>query len=168
MSSLFVGNGKGKTPSLECTALVLNVNYGHNKELMERCKTLKEYAQFVAIVRRNLAEGTDKREAVEQAVDECIRNDILAKILRKNRGEVVDSILTEWDEDEFREFLKEEYWKKGHEAGEERGEERGKIIRTVEMCQEFQVSKEDTLQKVKKDFSLDEEKASEYLEKYWK
>mgnify|MGYP003377758993 FL=1 len=80
----------------------------------------------------------------------------------------MDSILTEWDEDEFREFLKEEYWKKGHEAGEERGEERGKIIRTVEMCQEFQVSKEDTLQKVKKDFSLDEEKASEYLEKYWK
>ena len=136
------------------------------------CETLKEYAQFVAIVRRNLTEGTDKREAVERAVDECIRNDILAKILRKNRGEVVDSILTEWDEDEFREFLKEEYWKKGHEAGEERGEkygeERGKIIRTVEMCQEFQVSKEDTLQKVKKDFSLDEEKASEYLEKYWK
>ena len=37
LSNLFIGNGKGKKPSLECTALVLNVNYGHNKELMERC-----------------------------------------------------------------------------------------------------------------------------------
>ena len=58
-----------------------------------------------------------RREAVEQAVDECIRNDILAEILRKNRSEIVDSILTEWDENEYREFLKEESWKEGCEAG---------------------------------------------------
>ena len=84
LSMLFKENGKGKKPALECTALVLNVNYGQNKELMERCKTLKEYAQFIAIIRRNLAEGMERREAVEQAIDECIRNDILAEILRKN------------------------------------------------------------------------------------
>ena len=108
MSKLFIENGKGKKPSLECTALVLNVNYGHNKELMERCKTLKEYAQFIAEIRKNLACGMNAWEAVELAVDECIRNNILAEILRKNRGEIVDSILTEWDEDECREFLKEE------------------------------------------------------------
>ena len=176
LSSLFVGNGKGKTPSLECTALVLNVNYGHNKELMERCKTLKEYAQFVAIVRRNLAEGTDKREVVERAVDECIRNDILAKILRKNRGEVVDSILTEWDEDEFREFLKEESWKKGHEIGredgikigEERGEERGKIMGAVRICKKLGFSEEKTIRNLKEEYSLEEEEAKQYIEKYWK
>ena len=176
MSSLFVGNGKGKTPSLECTALVLNVNYGHNKELMERCKTLKEYAQFVAIVRRNLAEGTDKREVVERAVDECIRNDILTKILRKNRGEVVDSILTEWDEDEFREFLKEESWKKGHEIGredgikigEERGEERGKIMGAVRICKKLGFSEEKTIRNLKEEYSLEEEEAKKYMEEYWK
>ena len=111
LSTLFIGNGKGKAPALECTALVLNVNYGQNKELMKRCRTLKEYAQFIAIIRRNLAEGMKHQEAVEQAVDECIRNDILAEILRKNRSEIVNSILTEWDENEYREFLKEESWK---------------------------------------------------------
>ena len=84
ISTLFVGNGKGKNPALECTALVLNVNYGKNKELMERCRTLKEYAQFVAIIRRNLAEGINHQEAVEWAVDECIRKDILANVLRRN------------------------------------------------------------------------------------
>ena len=84
LSTLFIENGKEKAPALECTALVLNVNYGQNKELMERCKTLKEYAQFIDIIRRNLAQGMKHQEAVEQAIDKCIQNDILAEILRKN------------------------------------------------------------------------------------
>ena len=160
LSNLFIGNGKGKKPSLECTALVLNVNYGHNKELMERCKTLKQYAQFIAEIRRNLAYGMKAQEAVEEVVNECIQNDILADILRKNRGEIVDSILTEWDEDEYRDYLKEE--------GIKIGEERGKIETTIEMCQEFQFSKEDTLDRIIKKFSLKEEDAKKYMEEYWK
>ena len=160
LSNFFIGNGKGKKPSLECTALVLNVNYGHNKELMERCKTLKQYAQFIAEIRRNLAYGMKAQEAVEEAVNECIKNDILADILRKNRGEIVDSILTEWDEDEYRDYLKEE--------GIKIGEERGKIETTIEMCQEFQFSKEDTLDRIIKKFSLKEEDAKKYMEEYWK
>lgn len=31
-------------PALECTAIMLNINYGHNRKLMERCKKLEEYA----------------------------------------------------------------------------------------------------------------------------
>ena len=172
MSKLFIENGKGKKPSLECTALVLNVNYGHNKELMERCKTLKEYAQFIAEIRKNLACGMNAWEAVELAVDECIRNNILAEILRKNRGEIVDSILTEWDEDEYREFLKEESWKEGHETGKKDGikigEERGKISGKIEAYREFQLSKESTLERILKEFSLEEEEAKKYMEEYWK
>ena len=164
LSNLFIENGKGKQPSLECTALVLNVNYGHNKDLMERCKTLKEYAQFIAEIRRNLSYGMKAQEAVEEAVEKCIQNDILAGILRKNRGEIVDSILTEWDEDEYRDYLKEE----GIKIGEERGELKGKIENTIEMCQEFQFSKEDTLDRIKKKFSMKEEEAAKYMEEYWK
>ena len=164
LSNLFIENGKGKKPALECTALVLNVNYGHNKDLMERCKTLKEYAQFIAEIRRNLSYGMKAQEAVEEAVEKCIQNDILSGILRKNRGEIVDSILTEWDEDEYRDYLKEE----GIKIGEERGELKGKIENTIEMCQEFQFSKEDTLDRIKKKFSMKEEEAAKYMEEYWK
>ena len=35
-------------PKLELTVTVLNVNEGHNAELMQHCSTLKEYAQYVA------------------------------------------------------------------------------------------------------------------------
>ena len=171
LSTLFIGNGKGKAPALECTALVLNVNYGQNKELMKRCRTLKEYAQFIAIIRKNLAEGIKHQEAVEQAVDECIRNDILAEILRKNRSEIVNSILTEWDENEYREFLKEESWKEGHESGKLEGKIEGireGIIRMIQLCQDLQLSQNETLLKIKNAFSLEDEDAQHYIDEYWK
>ena len=167
LSSLFIGNGKGKAPALECTALVLNVNYGQNKELMERCKTLKEYAQFIAIIRRNLATGMKHQEAVEQAIDKCVQNDILAEILRKNRSEIMNSILTEWDENEYREFLKEESWKDGHESGKLEGMREG-IIEMIKLCQEFQVPQNETLLKIKNAFSLEDEDARHYIDEYWK
>ena len=170
LSTLFIENGKEKAPALECTALVLNVNYGQNKELMERCKTLKEYAQFIDIIRRNLAQGMKHQEAVEQAIDECIQNDILAEILRKNRSAIMNSILTEWDENEYREFLKEESWKEGHESGKREGIREGKldgIIGMVRLCQELQVPQDDALWKIAKAFSLTEEEARHYIAEYW-
>lgn len=117
LSNLFQTNEKTDIPALECTAVVLNINYGHNKELMEKCKTLKEYAQLVAMIRNNIAKKTELEVAVEQAVDECITRGILSDILRKNRAEVIEMILTEYDEEEFRQCLKEESWKEGHVSG---------------------------------------------------
>lgn len=104
----------------------------------------------------------EKNELLElyNAVNESIRNDVLAAILRKNRGEIVNSILTEWDEEEYRDYLKEE--------GIKIGEERGKIETTIEMCQEFRFSKEDTMDRIIKKFSLKEEDTKKYMEKYWK
>ena len=121
LSDLFITNGKGATPALECTALVLNINLGHNRRLMEKCKALKEYAQFIAIIRENIAVGMIFEDAVENAVDVCIKKGILSEILRKNRAEVIEMILTEYDENEFRDFLKEEAWNEGHKAGRETG-----------------------------------------------
>ena len=34
-------------PALELKVVMLNINLGRNKELMEQCHTLLEYAQFV-------------------------------------------------------------------------------------------------------------------------
>ena len=121
---------------------------------------------------RSSVEGINHQEAVEQAVEECIRKDILADVLRRNRSEIVDSILTEWDENEYREFLKKESLedgiKIGEERGEKRGEERGIVGGTIRTCREFQLSREETLSKIIKDFSLEEKEAKKYMEEYWK
>ena len=60
-------------PDLELRVTMLNVNDGHNNELMEHCQTLKEYAQYVARVRKYAADpDIVLEEAVERAVEECI------------------------------------------------------------------------------------------------
>lgn len=171
LSDLFIQNGKGLQPALECTALLLNINVGHNQKLMEKCRILKEYAQFIHTIRSKISVGLPFQEAVETAVEDCISKNILSEILRKNKAEVIDMILTEYDENEFREFLKEDSWKKGHEAGVQDGIKTGiktgirEIIRTFT---ELQLPKEQLLEKLTNSFSLSVEEAEEYIEKYSK
>ena len=74
---------------------------------MEKCRTLKEYSQFIAMIRKYIAEEMIFEEAVKRAVEESIKQGILAEILRKNRSEVIDMILTEYNEEEFRELMEE-------------------------------------------------------------
>ena len=92
-------------PDLELKVLMLNVNEGHNKELMEQCQTLKEYAIYVARVRKYTSE-MNLNDAVARAIDECIKEGILVEFLRKNRSEVkMVSILEydkEWEEKKLR------------------------------------------------------------------
>ena len=49
-------------PKLELEVLTLNINEGHNEELMEQCQTLREYAQYVNCVRK-YAEELELNEA---------------------------------------------------------------------------------------------------------
>ena len=102
--------------NLELKVLILNVNEGHNRKLMEECHILREYAQYVAKVRKYTADMS-LNEAVECAVDECIKENILADFLRKNRAEVISMSIFEYDkEEEEKKLRKAEY-----EAGIQKG-----------------------------------------------
>lgn len=63
--------------ALACKAVVLNINLGYNKEVMEKCKKLKEYAQYIARVREYLEKKYDVETAIDKATDECIAEGIL-------------------------------------------------------------------------------------------
>ena len=75
-------------PALELRVTVLNVNYGKNVKLMEQCESLKEYAQYVALVRKYKQETGSLDDGVKHAIDDCIFEGILEDFLRKNRSEV--------------------------------------------------------------------------------
>ena len=116
-------------PDLELKVLMLNVNEGHNKELMEQCQTLKEYAIYVARVRKYTSE-MNLNDAVARAIDECIKEEILVEFLRKNRSEVkMVSILEydkEWEEKKLRKAEYEAGRSEGIEIGKSEGIEIGK------------------------------------------
>ena len=103
-------------PDLELKVLMLNVNEGHNKELMEQCQTLKEYAIYVARVRKYTSE-MNLNDAVARAIDECIKEGILVEFLRKNCSEVKMVSILEYDKEwEEKKLRKAEY-----EAGKSEG-----------------------------------------------
>ena len=77
---------KEEVPKLEMEILMLNVNQGHNPELMEACHTLWEYAEYTGRVRK-YAKDQPIAEAVERAITECIREGVLREFLEKNRRE---------------------------------------------------------------------------------
>ncbi len=98
LSDAFMGKPVNK-PAIECTATLLNINYGHNRELMEKCEKLKGYSMMVHLIRENIKNGMTMEEAVETAVCECIRDGILEDILTKHRAEAKAMILEEYDEE---------------------------------------------------------------------
>ena len=116
-------------PKLELIVTVLNINEGHNALLMEHCQTLKEYSQYVAKVRK-YAVGMPLDQAVEYAVDECIKENILADFLRKNRAEVISMSIFEYDKEEEEKKLRKAEYEAGVEAGEKSGIQKG-ILNTA-------------------------------------
>ena len=121
----------------EWTAIMLNINAGRNRDLMEKCRLLKEYAMCVAKVRVYTRGTMDWKDAIRRAIDDCIEEGILADFLMKHKAEVVDMLLTEYDEQKVLEQLRREYkrigvtegyesgLKEGHESGLKEGRESG-------------------------------------------
>lgn len=107
---------------LECEAVMLNINYGHNQELMEKCRRLEEYAVFVASVRKYIKmKKVSLTEAITKAMDECIENGILEDILMEQRSEVYMYILEAFDKEIYERDLKEEAIAKGLKEGRKEG-----------------------------------------------
>ena len=107
----------------------------------------------------------------DSIINEYISKGILSEILRKNRAEVIDMILTEYDENEFREFLKEDSWKKGHTAGVQDGiqtEIQTGIREIIRTYAELQLPKEQLMERLTNGFSLSTEEAEQYIEQYGK
>ena len=61
------------------------------------------------------------REAVECAVEECIKEGILAEFLIQNRAEVISMSIFEYNKDEEEKKLRKAEFEAGREAGIEEG-----------------------------------------------
>lgn len=133
--------------SLELEAVMLNVNSGHNKELMEMSHTLWEYAEYTARV-REYTETMELEEAVERAIEECIQEGILKEFLEKNRAEAKNMSIFEYDQERHIKQEREEAWEEGRKAGKrdmlwklaEKKLRKGKTI--TEIAEELEESEE--------------------------
>ena len=120
---------------LELEAVMLNVNAGHNQELLQSCKTLADYAEYTACIRK-YAEEMDTEDAVECAIAECIQEGILEEFLRKNRAEAKRMSIYEYDQARHIRQEREDAWEEGWSEGRNEGrqeEKRNVAARLAEM-----------------------------------
>jgi len=102
--------------SLELKADVININIGHNEDLLNACQTLKDYSEYVRRV-REYADSMPIEVAVDKAIDECIREDILREFLSQNKAEARKMSIYEYDYEEHMRMEREEHYAKGFEQG---------------------------------------------------
>lgn len=131
--------------NLELKVVALNINKGHNEELMEKCPLLGEYAYYVATV-REYKKTMSTKEAVENAIQHCITNGVLAEFLRTHRAEVETVSIFEYDAAKHiameKAESKEEGVSIGREIGVGIGKEIGEISRvTSQIMKKVQKSK---------------------------
>ena len=99
---------------LELEVLMLNINAGHNPELMAASHTLWEYAEYTARVRKYAGEMSVS-EAVDRAIAECIQENILKEFLEKYQAEAKNVSIYEYDEERHLRQEREAAWKEGKE-----------------------------------------------------
>lgn len=121
----YLRGGADAPTALELKVEVYNINRGHNKAIIEKCRQLEWYSIFIAKVRECKAETGEDEEAMKKAIEYCIKNDIMKEFLEAHASEVVNMLLTEWNTVEYGEVQREEGREEGLERGREEGLERG-------------------------------------------
>lgn len=107
------------TPELELTCKVYNINHGNNQEFLEKCPVLQEYMIFVNYVRsyHEADTYTNLEDAINQAIDRCIRENILRDFLSSNRSEVVKVMQMDYTFERQIELEREASRKEGRAEG---------------------------------------------------
>ena len=147
LSDAFVVEGKEIEPDVEVKVRMINVNFGHNKELMAACKPLSEYAWFVQRIRDHLKDH-EIEEAIDLAIKEMPKDFVIRDFLIGNKAEVRDMCITEYNETETMQM----FWEEGKEEGLKEGKEAGlkeglleKAMQVYENCVARGMSEEDAL-----------------------
>lgn len=98
---------------VEVVAHMLNINKGHNKELLEGCRPLSDYAELIDRIRKYKAEEYSNEEAVSMAMNDCIEEGILEEILRRERDKVENILIRGLTEEEQQNLqrIQMEYYK---------------------------------------------------------
>lgn len=125
-NAIFMKMKNDKNGCLELAVRTLNINHGHNKELMDKCKPLSDYSYFIAEIRKNL-KTMSMEQAVAAAVDTCIKKDILRDFLLEQKAEVIAMSIYEYNEEYVKKTLHEEGYDEGYDAGKSAGLAEGEI-----------------------------------------
>ncbi len=153
-------------PALELKVVQMNIGAGHNRELKEKCPLLAQYSQYVERVQR-YADSMPLENAVERAVDECIREGILEDLLRRNKTEAIAVSIFEYDEEKELALFRAAERENGRDEGRQEGLQEGLIQGLITTCKELGVGFEATAEKLKEKYAMKDAEVQKNMKLYW-
>ena len=135
---------KDSEESYEWSCTILNINKGHNEKLMKSCQALQDYAEYVNMVRENRLSGADLNAAVEKALDEAVKRNLLNGYFNRHRARIKAMSLTEYDEEEAKKVFHDDGYNEGRAEGMAQGMAQGMAAQKAE---DEKIIKEITQQK---------------------
>ncbi len=108
-------------PDIEVKVRMININYGHNKELMEACRPIKDYAFFIDRIRSYRKNDYSMEQAVDSALEDMPEDSVIKPFLIRNKAEVRRMCLTEYNEERTLAQTRKEAFTDGREEGIEIG-----------------------------------------------
>lgn len=85
---------------MELVITSYNINHDLNQPLLKSCSYLNNYSTLVGKVKQGLRTKLSRREAIIQAINWCIANNIMTDYLTVKRDEVFSMLDLQWDFDE--------------------------------------------------------------------
>ena len=145
------------SPELELVCKVYNINPGKEEGLLDDCKILDDYMTYVDLVRAYYKEY-ELKDAINMAIDECIKRDILADFFKENREEILK--VTELD------FTFERQIELERKSALEQGIEQG-ILGSIKMLSEMNLPYDVVLEKVMQVYNIEPSKARKLMDEYY-
>ena len=103
---------------IEVRVRMLNINYGRNRELLDACRPLSEYAWLVMEIRKDRRTHSTET-AVDMAIDAMPDSYSIKGFLTVHRAEVYHMLAKDYSEDEIRELFMEDGRREGRIEGRE-------------------------------------------------
>ena len=147
--------------NFEWTATMLNINSGHNRDIMEKCQALSQYSEFVAKV-KEYNQTRPIKEAIDLAVEYAISHNYLDGFFKKHKEGIMLSCLTEFNEEVFRKGIREEGYQDGCEDTRKEA-----IIKAIKMSKNYNVTKEAAIEQLIEQFELSQDEARELVNLHW-
>lgn len=122
LSDSFISKDDDSFPQLELLVRVINIGPGQTLKFQNSCDILKEYCDFIEIIRKNTI--PNDFDSYKNAVEKAIKFGILKEYLAQNSTEVINMLIAEYD-------YETDISVKCEEAREE-GIQQGQIAKSVE------------------------------------
>ena len=141
LSDLF--NEKEADVDLICH--VINITYNEHRDILERCRPLKDYSYFVHRIDEDKKRGMPLDEAIRETITYCIAHGIMKEFLEAHREEVLKMFALKWDAEEEKKVIREE----SREEGREEGKAEGKAESVRSLMETLHCTKEKAMELLK-------------------